>query len=183
MLRSADTARFRLIDLGRSVLPDGLEVEVLAKISLRPIADDIGAFVTTNDPFDVGGFKTPSVRNAGLKRRLFHNGQSVALDDPAQLTDPTSTLNIYLQGGGVDPSNLDPFMLPLINLGVTANDLVVIQDFVITADKPIGVAQILPSSQEIVSIPRLPTAGCKMLCVRNMGLNFLPHVFFFAGMK
>lgn len=102
-------------------------------LGLRPIAEDIGAVVSTNDPFDVGGFKTPSLRNAGLKRRLFHNGQSVALDDPAQLTDPTSTLNIYLQGGGVDLSNLDPFMLPLINFGVTANDLVVIQDFVITA--------------------------------------------------
>lgn len=102
-------------------------------LGLRPIAEDIGAFVSTNDPFDIGGFKTPTVRNAGLKPRLFHNGQSAALDDPSQLTDPASALQIYLQGGGVDLSNLDPFMLPLINLGVTANDLVIVQDFIITA--------------------------------------------------
>ncbi len=102
-------------------------------LGLRPISEDIGAFVSTNDPFDIGGFKTPSLRNAALKQRLFHNGQSVALNDPGQLTDATSTLNIYLQGGGVDLSNLDPFMLPLINLGVTANDLVIIQDFITTA--------------------------------------------------
>lgn len=101
-------------------------------LGLRPNNEDIGAFITTGLAFDVGGFKTPTLRNVGLRTRLFHNGQSPALGDPAQLTDPASTLNIYLQGGGVDLSNLDPFMVPLTPL-LTAVDIEVIQDFVMTA--------------------------------------------------
>lgn len=102
-------------------------------LGLRPIAEDVGAFVTTGLQFDLGGFKTPTLRNVGLRTRLFHNGQSPALSDPAQLSDPASTLNIYLQGGGVDLSNLDPFMQPLIASGVTATDVQAMQDFIVTA--------------------------------------------------
>ncbi|MDA7936409.1 hypothetical protein N9B90_00550 [bacterium] len=102
-------------------------------LGLRPSFEDVGAFNTSGLAFDVGGFKTPTLRNAGLRTRLFHNGQSPSLDDPDQLTDAASTLNVYLQGGGVDLSNLDPFMLPLAAQGVTSADMQVMQDFIITA--------------------------------------------------
>ncbi|MGK0431564.1 MAG: cytochrome c peroxidase [Planctomycetota bacterium] len=101
-------------------------------LGLRPNSEDIGAFATTGLAFDIGGFKTPTLRNAGLRTRLFHNGQSPALDDPAQFSDPASTLNVYLQGSGVDPSNLDPFMLPLQGQ-LSAADIQIIQDFIVTA--------------------------------------------------
>jgi cytochrome c peroxidase len=101
-------------------------------LGLRPSAEDIGAFATSGFSFDIGAFKTPTLRNAGLRTRLFHNGQSAGLADSSQLTDPASTLNVYLVGGGVDLSNLDPFMLPLTPQ-LTAADVEVIQDFVMTA--------------------------------------------------
>ncbi|HEX5053167.1 MAG TPA: cytochrome c peroxidase [Planctomycetota bacterium] len=102
-------------------------------LGLRPISEDPGRGAFSPVPDDQGAFKTPTLRNAGLRPRLFHNGQSAALDDPSQLTDPGSTLNIYLNGGGVDPSNIDPFLLPLNTLGVTTADMVLMQEFVRTA--------------------------------------------------
>jgi cytochrome c peroxidase len=102
-------------------------------LGLRWLNEDLGYGALSGIPDELGAFKTPTLRNAGLRPRLFHNGQSPALADPLQLTDPASTLNVYFQGGGVDLSNLDPFMLPLNQLGVTLADLALIQDFVRTA--------------------------------------------------
>lgn len=89
-------------------------------LGLRPAAEDQGLQTTTGHPSHEGMFKTPSLRNAGLRPRLFHNGQSPALADAAaQASDPGSVLNVYTLGGGVDRSNLDPFLLPLggVDLG------------------------------------------------------------------
>jgi len=102
-------------------------------LGLRPSPEDAGRGSITQSIADKGAFKTPSLRNAGLRPRLFHNGQSVPLSDPRQLTDPLSVLNVYLDGGGVDRSALDPFLLPLGQLGVTRGDLQLINDFVTTA--------------------------------------------------
>jgi len=102
-------------------------------LGLRPSVEDAGRGTITQSVADKGAFKTPSLRNAGLRPRLFHNGQSVALWDPAQLTDPASVVNVYFDGGGVDRSALDPFLLPLGQLGVTRTDLQLVNDFVTTA--------------------------------------------------
>jgi cytochrome c peroxidase len=102
-------------------------------LGLRPANEDRGRGAVTQSITDKGSFKTPTLRNAGLRRRLFHNGQSVPLSDTRQLTDPLSVLNIYFEGGGVDRSNLDPFLLPLGELGVSRAELQLINDFVTTA--------------------------------------------------
>lgn len=99
-------------------------------LGLRWANEDHGRGAISGLPGEDGAFKTPTLRNAGLRPRLFHNGQSPALDDPAQLTDPNSVLNVYLQGGGVDQSNLDAFMTPLGQNGVTIADLQDILAFV-----------------------------------------------------
>ncbi len=102
-------------------------------LGLRPAGEDLGVGAFTGVPEDAGAFKTPTLRNAGLRPRLFHNGQSPALGDPAQFTDPNSTLQVYLRGHGADTANLDPFMLPLQQLGVTAAEVHSAQEFVRTA--------------------------------------------------
>jgi cytochrome c peroxidase len=102
-------------------------------LGLRWAAEDIGRGAFSTAPDEHAAFKTPTLRNAGLRPRLFHNGQSVPLGDPAQLTDPASVLNVYLQGGGIDATNLDPFLLPLAQLGVTAAEVQLALDFVQTA--------------------------------------------------
>ncbi|MBX3464093.1 MAG: hypothetical protein KF830_13045 [Planctomycetes bacterium] len=102
-------------------------------LGLRPAAEDLGVGAFTGVPDDLGAFKTPSLRNAGLRPRLFHNGQSPPLGDLAQWTDPNSTLNVYLRGHGTVTDNLDPFLLPLQQLGVTAAEVHATQEFVRTA--------------------------------------------------
>ena len=124
------------VGLGRCVachVPPLFMDDQFHNLGLRWASEDRGLGNVTQIPFDDGLFKTPSLRNAGLRPRLFHNGQSVALLDPAQATDPRSTFNIYLTGGGVDRSNLDPFLLPLGQLGVTNQQMLTIQHFVATA--------------------------------------------------
>lgn len=102
-------------------------------LGLRYAAEDRGVATFTGVAVDEGTFKTPTLRNAGLRPRLFHNGQSPALGDPAQWTDPASVLNVYVAGQGVDHSNLDPFLLPLGQLGVSIQDVFLAQEFVRTA--------------------------------------------------
>ncbi len=102
-------------------------------LGLRWAAEDIGRGAFSPVPDDYAAFKTPTLRNAGLRPRLFHNGQSPALGDPAQWTDPASVLNVYWNGHGVDTSNLDGFMVPLNQLGVTQAEVASVLDFVRTA--------------------------------------------------
>ncbi len=103
-------------------------------LGLRFPFEDVGRGAVSPIPSALAAFKTPTLRNAGLRPRLFHNGQSPPLGDAQhQLSDPASTLNVYLQGGGVDGSNVDPFLLPLAQLGVTAAEVQLAQEFVRTA--------------------------------------------------
>ena len=101
-------------------------------LGVRPIGEDAGRGAIFPIGEFQGAFKTPTLRNAGLRPRLFHNGQSVALGDPAQWTDPNSVLNLYWHGGGVDTTNLDPFLVPLDQLGVTQQQVATILEFVRT---------------------------------------------------
>jgi cytochrome c peroxidase len=50
-------------------------------IGLRPAADDNGRQAVTNDADDFGRFKTPSLRNAGLKKSLMHVGWITGIQD------------------------------------------------------------------------------------------------------
>ncbi len=113
-------------------------------LGLRPAREDYGLGAISNMAFDDGAFKTPTLRNAGLRPRLFHNGQSPALGDATQATDPESVHNIYRNGGGVERTNLDPFLLPLSQLGVTNADMQTMLEFVRTALTDARCAQGLP---------------------------------------
>lgn len=102
-------------------------------LGLRPQFEDLGVGAISGVDFDNGAFKTPTLRNAGLRPRLFHNGQSPPLGDPAQLTDPRSVLNVYMQGHGADQHDIDPFMVNLQQLGVPVADVQLAIEFVRTA--------------------------------------------------
>lgn len=79
-------------------------------LGLRPFQEDAGRMDVTGLFGDRGRFKTPSLRNAGLRPRFFHNGQESQLDNgPA----PGGVDQIYVDGGGAFRDNLDPLLLPL----------------------------------------------------------------------
>ena len=94
-------------------LGDGL----FRNIGVRPIFEDEGHFVVTGDPDDMGHFKTPSLRNVGLRAPYFHNGGKADLDE---------VLAFYNGGGDFEPN--DPLMEPM---GLTNSDLALIKDFLL----------------------------------------------------
>jgi len=65
---------------------------------------DEGRYKVTNNPADMGAFKTPTVRDAALRAPYMHDGSEKTLEDVVRLYD---------LGGGSDESNLDPLMVPL----------------------------------------------------------------------
>ncbi len=73
---------------------------------LRPVAWDGGREEVTHDPNDRGKFKTPSLRNAGLRTSFYHNGFF-------QQLWPQGVSNIYWGGGGGFADNRDPLLVPL----------------------------------------------------------------------
>ena len=104
--------------------------DMFHNLGVRFAAEDPGRSAVNPATIGYGAFKTPTLRNAGLRPRLFHNGQSPALGDPTQVSDPASVRNVYRNGGGVDTVNLDDFMAPLAALGVPDRDLDDILEFV-----------------------------------------------------
>jgi cytochrome c peroxidase len=50
-------------------------------IGVRPAADDAGRMEVTSSGFDYGRFKTPSLRNVGLRASLMHNGRVFDVKD------------------------------------------------------------------------------------------------------
>ncbi|MCB9876459.1 MAG: hypothetical protein H6835_02565 [Planctomycetes bacterium] len=73
-------------------------------LGLRPIAEDAGRQEVTSNPGDAGRFKTPSLRNVGLRGSLMHNGQ---------FTNVTQVVGFYIGGGGPFLQNKDPQLIPL----------------------------------------------------------------------
>ena len=72
-------------------------------LGLRPPGEDLGRAKVTGDPADRGRFKTPSLRNAGLRGRFMHNGGLATLGE---------VIDFYDRGGGF-PDNRDPLLRPL----------------------------------------------------------------------
>ena len=72
-------------------------------IGVRPISEDAGRFNVTNNSFDRGRFKVPSLRNAGLKNRYMHNGRHETIEE---------VFDFYAHRNGSVPftENLDPLL-------------------------------------------------------------------------
>lgn len=99
-------------------------------LGIDPNSGDLGRYEATGQAEDRGAFKTPSLRNAGLRSRLYHNGASSSLlNTTEQLTDPRSVYNTYMNGGGTD-TNVDPVLRPIASQGVTQPEMLAVLDFV-----------------------------------------------------
>ena len=113
-------------------------------LGIDPNSGDLGRFQATGQAQDRGAFKTPSLRNVGLRSRLFHNGVSSSLSNTnEQLSDPRSVFNTYMDGGGTD-ENVDPLLRPIRSLGVTEQEMLAVLDFVDNALTDPRAAQGLP---------------------------------------
>ncbi len=78
-------------------------------IGVRPPDEDAGRQEVTSRFEDRGRFRTPTLRNAGLRSVFMHNGQ---------ITTMSSAVSFYLDDRGNQfPENLDPLM-PLVDIPV-----------------------------------------------------------------
>ena len=67
-------------------------------IGLRPTDEDEGRLEVTGDPRDVAQFRTPSLRNVGLRAPYMHNGGFATLEE---------VVDFYDRGGDFDSFNKD----------------------------------------------------------------------------
>jgi cytochrome c peroxidase len=65
-------------------------------IGVRPQAEDPGRFAVTNNLNDLGSFRTPGLRNVGLRAPYFHNGRFATLED---------VVDFYNRGGDFNAPN------------------------------------------------------------------------------
>ncbi|MBY0308494.1 MAG: hypothetical protein K2Q09_07105, partial [Phycisphaerales bacterium] len=90
-------------------------------IGVRPSVEDIGRQAVTNIAGDRGRFKTPSLRNVGLKTEFMHNGRIGTLED---------VIRFYVQAPGApqrfNDGNLDPAVQ---NIAVNPTQLAQLADF------------------------------------------------------
>lgn len=95
--------------------------QTFRNIGLRPPQEDTGRQEVTNQPGDLGRFKTPTLRNVGLKNRFMHNGQLQTL---------TAVVNFYATPGNNFPQNRDP---AAANIVIPGNARPALVDFLTNA--------------------------------------------------
>jgi len=67
-------------------------------IGVRPQTEDTGRFQVTGNANNIGEFRTPSLRNVGLRGPYFHNGRFATLED---------VVAFYNRGGDFDAPNIN----------------------------------------------------------------------------
>ncbi|WP_325279356.1 cytochrome-c peroxidase [Tahibacter sp.] len=72
-------------------------------IGVRPVDDDLGRFVQTNNPQDRGAFRTPSLRNVELRAPYMSSGRFMTLEQ---------VVDFYDRGGDFTAPNKDPRVRP-----------------------------------------------------------------------
>jgi len=150
-------------------------------LGLRPIVEDNGRQSVTNNPADAGRFKTPSLRNVGLRNTFMHNGQFATLGD---------VVTFYRLGGGPNQQNKDPQLIPLNLSPQAANDLINflsngltdprIAQGVAPFDRPTLRSQILPAGGIQNGIPSLGTGNRVPLLLTHVPAN-LGNIHFKVG--
>ena len=109
------------------VFSDGL----FHNLGIRPHQEDVGRREVTGLFADRGKFKTPSLRNVGLRDRFFHNGLNGDVNNPPPIGGGPlgEVFSLYINGGGpFGAGNLDPLLLPIGNVG--PGQLANVRDFI-----------------------------------------------------
>jgi cytochrome c peroxidase len=76
-------------------------------IGVRPQTEDTGRFQVTGNANNIGEFRTPSLRNVGLRGPYFHDGHFATLEE---------VVEFYNRGGDFDAPNVDHNLIRPLNL-------------------------------------------------------------------
>src|SRR5438874_426445 len=76
-------------------------------IGVRPQFEDTGRFQVTGNTNNIGEFRTPSLRNVGLRGPYFHDGHFATLEE---------VVDFYNRGGDFNAPNIDHNLIRPLNL-------------------------------------------------------------------
>ncbi|HKP35786.1 MAG TPA: cytochrome c peroxidase [Pyrinomonadaceae bacterium] len=76
-------------------------------VGVRPQTEDTGRFQVTGNTNNIGEFRTPSLRNVGLRGPYMHNGHFATLDE---------VVEFYNRGGDFDAPNINRNLIRPLNL-------------------------------------------------------------------
>ena len=105
--------------------------DLFHNLGIRPDQEDAGRRDVTGSFAHRGEFKTPSLRNVGLRNRFFHNGQNGDINNPPPIGGGAlgQIFPLYINGGGpFGNGNLDPLLQPIGNVG--PGQLAQVRDFI-----------------------------------------------------
>jgi cytochrome c peroxidase len=77
------------------------DVKDPAELAFHPEFTELGRFVVTRQPKDIGAFKTPGLRDIALTAPYMHDGSEATLMDVVNFYDRGGEPNPYLDGGVV----------------------------------------------------------------------------------
>ncbi|HNC45191.1 MAG TPA: cytochrome-c peroxidase, partial [Acidobacteriota bacterium] len=99
----------------RQLIAQGKDsAQVVDELALQPGFSELGRYLITKQPKDIGAFKTSMLRDIELTAPYMHNGSEKTLLD---------VVKFYDKGGELNP-NLDGGMRPLKMTDAQMNDLV-----------------------------------------------------------
>jgi cytochrome c peroxidase len=106
-----------------------------AELAAHPDFSELGRFVATRQPRDIGAFKTPGLRDVALTAPYMHDGSEATLLDVVDFYDRGGEPNPYLDGGVVplklteqEKKDLVAFMESLTGQGEGAPDRPALRD-------------------------------------------------------
>jgi len=113
-----------------------------AQLAFHPDFTELGRFVVTKQPKDIGAFKTPGIRDVALTAPYMHDGSEATLLD---------VVNFYDKGGEPNP-NLDGGIVPLKLTEQEKKDLVAFMESLTGqgAGSPTRAALLDPGRKEAV---------------------------------
>lgn len=94
--------RHDFVDLAKRAVEqlDKGDVESIDRLAIEvPGFTELGRFLVTKNPADIGGFKTPSLRNIAVTGPYMHDGSMATLWDVMDHYNKGGTANPFLDGG------------------------------------------------------------------------------------
>ena len=96
--------------------------EAVDRAALETDMSELGRFLVTKQPYDIGGFKTPQLRNLLLTGPYFHDGSQETLWDVIDHYNKGGVQNPFLDGGiqrlGLTENEIDDLVAFLSSLTV-----------------------------------------------------------------
>jgi cytochrome c peroxidase len=109
------------VELARKALTLNSEsAEAVDRAALGTDMSELGRFLVTKQPFDIGAFKTPQLRNLLVTAPYFHDGSQETLWDVVDHYNKGGVQNPFLDGGvqrlGMTESEIDDMVAFLASL-------------------------------------------------------------------